>query len=146
VIRDATPADRPAVRELQALLEEPSPSLLTAAFEVEGAGAGGDVLVADDGGVVGYALVVPGTVEATPSVAYLAELAVVPEARREGHATRLVAAVAERYGAHDQLRVTVAADDESARSFYASAGFREHEKRPDRFENTDGLLLVRRLS
>jgi ribosomal-protein-alanine N-acetyltransferase len=146
VIRDASPADRPAVRGLQALLEDPAPSLLTAAFEVERPGAGGDVLVADDGGVVGYALVVPGKVDASPSVAYLAELAVAPGARRGGHASRLVEAVVERYGAYDQLRVTVAADDAAARAFYASVGFEEREELPSRFEGTDGLSLVRELS
>lgn len=146
MIRDATSADRSAVRNLQTLLDHPAPSLLAAAFDVAGDGAGGDVLVADDGGVVGYALVVPGAADATPSVAYLAELAVAPGARRAGHATRLVEAVADRYGTYDQLRVTVAADDAAARSFYASAGFRERDERPGRFDGADGLLLVRELS
>jgi len=143
VIRDATPADRPAVRGLQALIEYPAPSLLAAAFEVGERGVGGDLLVADDGGVVGYALVVPGDTDTTPSVAYVAELAVAPDARREGHATRLVEAVADRYGEYDQLRVVVAADDGAARSFYAASGFRELDRLADRFGTTDGLLLAR---
>lgn len=146
MIRDATTADRSAVRDLQTLLDHPAPTLLAAAFDIEARGAGGDVLVADDGGVVGYALVVPGEADAKPSVAYVAELVVVPEARHEGHATQLVEAVVDRYSAYDQLRVTVAADDETARSFYASVGFREVDRLPDRFDERDGLLLVRELS
>lgn len=146
MIRDATTADRSAVCDLQTLLDHPAPTLLAAAFNIEARGAVGDVFVADDGGIVGYALVVPGEVDARPSVAYVAELVVAPEARRGSHATQLVETVADRYGAYDQLRVTVAADDERARSFYASVGFREVDRLSDRFDERDGLLLVRELS
>ncbi|MFC7234307.1 GNAT family N-acetyltransferase [Halosegnis marinus] len=145
MIRPATAADRPAVRELQKLLDHRAPALLEAAFDTEVRGIGGDAFVADDGGVVGYALAVPGARDADPSVVYLAELAVAPGVRREGYGRRLVAALADGYD-HDQLRVTVAADDDGARAFYTAAGFWELADLPDRFDGADGVLLVRDLS
>lgn len=158
-VREATPADRPAVRELQKLLDHRAPALLEAAFDTRASGVAGDVFVVDSGGVVAYALAVPGSREASerasgeaasheaePSVVYLAELAVAPGVRREGHASRLIEALAARYHEYDQLRVTVAAGDDGARAFYASAGFWELDELPGRFGDEDGLLLLRGLS
>lgn len=130
-VRPATDADAPAVRRLQSLLDRPAPRLLEAAL-----GGTGELLVATaEAGVVGYALAVPGEEEW-----YLAELAVAPAARREGHGRRLVAAVAARC---TTLRVTVAADDDRARAFYDALGFERVERLPERFGDRDGLLLRR---
>lgn len=128
-VRPATAADRPRLRAIQAALAEPTPDLLDAAFD----GDALDVLVAtDDGEPVGYALVVPG-----PEHAYLAELAVAPGHREAGNGSALLDAVG------GPVRVVVRAGDECARRFYEGRGFRVDERLADRFENDDGLLLVR---
>jgi ribosomal-protein-alanine N-acetyltransferase len=134
-VRSAAAADATAVQRLQSLLDQPAPRLLGAALD----GHGGEVLVATAAReVVGYTLVVPGS-----GCWYLAELAVAPDARRAGHGSRLVAAVAARADGEGELRVTVAADDDRARAFYAALGFRRRERLPERFGDRDGLLLGR---
>lgn len=151
MIRTATVGDRPAVRALQAHLDEPAPGLLAAAFD---AGVG-TVLVADRGGptaaLAGYALVVPGDsatrvttdtaagdgeVDDTPTdtaVAYLAELVVAPACRRRGVGGRLVTAIGERCERCDRLRVTTRADDRAARAFYRDQGFEHATDLPGHF-------------
>ena len=145
-VRPATPADAPAARALQEVLDHRAPRLLDAALDA--GTAAGEVLVAETDAdvIVGYALAVPGATDADPSTVYLAELAVAPPARRAGHATALVEAVAARYAGYDELRVVVAADDTAARSFYDATGFRDRALLPDRFDGDDGRLLVRGLS
>ena len=49
------------------------------------------------------------------------ELVVDPDFRRAGHASRLLAAIADL--TRGQLRVWVGADDEERQRFYSSAGF-----------------------
>ncbi|WP_255148783.1 GNAT family N-acetyltransferase [Halorarius halobius] len=141
MIRAARPADQAAVEALQSHLDAPAPDLLDAAF----AGVG-DLLVAVDDGVVGYALAVPGDPEADPSVVYLAELVVSPEARRQGWGSALVEAVRERADGYDELRVTARADADAALAFYRARGFREAATLPGEFERDagadDGVLLV----
>ncbi|KAB7515916.1 GNAT family N-acetyltransferase [Halosegnis rubeus] len=138
MIRPARPADKPAVRALQSLLNHRAPALLEAAFD---AGAGDVVVATNEGSVVGYALAVPGD-----ETVYLAELAVAPGVRREGYGRRLVASLSDDYDEFDQLRVTVAAGDDGARAFYTACGFWELDRIEDRFDGEDGLLLLRRLS
>ncbi|PSQ23171.1 N-acetyltransferase [Halobacteriales archaeon QS_9_67_17] len=145
-VRPVTPADAPAVRALQEVLDHRAPRLLDAALDANT--AVGEVLVVetDGDGIVGYALAVPGATNADPTTVYLAELAVAPPARRAGHATALVEAVAARYAGYDELRVVVAVDDAAARSFYDTTGFRDRALLPDRFDGDGGRLLVRSLS
>ncbi|MFB6205085.1 MAG: GNAT family N-acetyltransferase [Haloglomus sp.] len=85
---------------------------------------------------------------------YVAELAVAPGHRRRGHGRRLLAAVAARNSDREQVRLATRVDNDAARSFYASLGFREARKLPDYYSQdgdtaeepgdaTDGVLLVR---
>lgn len=95
---------------------------------------------------VGYALFT-----ADGETVYVAELAVAPGRRRRGHGRRLLAAVAARNPDHAALRLTTRADNERARAFYESVGFREARRLPDHYDGTegdgpaDGVLLVRDL-
>jgi ribosomal-protein-alanine N-acetyltransferase len=139
MIRPARPADEARLRAIQsAALEEPWPDLLGASLE-----GVSTVFVADtDAGPVGYALVVPDR-----PTAYLAELAVAPPAQGQGHGSRLLALVVERFRdrGFDELRLTARADDERVRSFYDGFGFTVAEELPDHYEDGDGVLLVRGL-
>ena len=130
-VRPATPADGPALRAIQrAAIAEPVEDLLELAL-----GDGGPrCLVADDGTPVGYALAL-----ADGDTCYVAELAVAPDHRREGHGTALLAALAD--GPESELRLSVRADDDGARAFYRACGF-EVVGRTDRFES-EGLVLAR---
>lgn len=141
MIREATAADRPAVRELQKLLDVRAPALLEATFDADV----GTVLVAESGGLVGYALAVPGAPDADPSIVYLAEIVVAPGVRRQGWGGKLLAALCERLSNYDQLRLTVRAGDDDARAFYRDHGFWELAELPGHFQPSDGLLLSREL-
>jgi ribosomal-protein-alanine N-acetyltransferase len=138
VIRPATPADRPALLDLQSRLPEPSPGLLDAALDdaaSASAPATATALVSanEDGAPVGHLLAVPGD-----GTTYVAELVVAPDHRREGRARALLAACAERAG-DDALTVTVAPDNGAARSLYRNCGFEKRERLPDFFE--DGAAI-----
>jgi ribosomal protein S18 acetylase RimI-like enzyme len=139
-IRTARDEDRPVLRSIQdQTLSEPAPELLTAI--VAGAGL---ALVAVRDQPVGYVLAL------TPGkLAYVPELAVAPAYQRRGIGTRLLDHVAQRAGADgaEQLRVTVHADDESARRFYRERGFDIQKRLPEQFTSGSGvgLLLVREL-
>jgi len=134
VIRPTTPGDRPALIRLQSQLSEPSPDLLNAALD-DAALATATVLVstADGGTPVAYLLAVPGD-----GTTYVGELVVAPARRREGRARALLAACAER--TDDALTVTVAPDNEAARSLYRECGFEKRERLPDFF---DGGAAIR---
>jgi ribosomal protein S18 acetylase RimI-like enzyme len=133
-VRPGHPADLGPLGPAQAALTEPAPELLAGALTREGPAT---VLVAVDGDPVGYLVAVPG-----PEVAYVPELAVRPDRQREGHGSALLSALVERTTA-DELRLTVAADDEAARGFYEHHGFTLRTRIPDRFAAGDGLLLAR---
>ncbi|MFC6786278.1 GNAT family N-acetyltransferase [Halobaculum halobium] len=120
------------MRTLQTLLREPSPALRSHGLRT------GAALVDEthDGVVVGYLLPVAG------DGVHVAELAVNPEYRREGRATRLL----ERLLARADGRVTllVAADNDAARRLYESLGFRPTARRPGFYDDgTDAILLAR---
>ena len=135
MIRPATPADRPALVRLQSNLSEPSPGLLDAAFDDGPAAptpATALVSTDEDGTPVAFLLAVPGD-----GTTYVAELVVDPDHRREGRARALLAACAERSG--DALTVTVAPDNEAARSLYRDCGFEKRERLPGFFD--DGAAL-----
>jgi len=135
-VREGDPADLPRLREIQgAALAEPWPELLPAALE-----GPLPVYVVEDGAPVGYVVVVTDG----ESVAYLPELAVDPARQREGHGSRLLAALRDRLTAagYDELRVTVRASDCGARAFYADRGFERIDRLDGHFEGGDGLLLA----
>lgn len=138
-IRQASEHDLDRLQTIQrAALSEPWPELLETA--VEGVLP---VLVADDGGPVGYVIVVPGTDRA----AYVPELAVDPRAQREGHGSALLVAVYERLReeGYSAVRLTVREIDEGAQSFYSAQGFERVERVADQFESGDGFVLEREL-
>jgi len=109
-------------------------------------GAGDDDTGDETGGaIVGYALVLPGSLEADTSVVYLAELVVAPGVRRQGYGAALVDAVADRFDDYDQLRLTARADDESVLEFYRDQGFWTLDQLEDYYRDGDGVLLVRDL-
>lgn len=131
-VREPSPEEYPRLRAIQAAsLPEPEPELLDPALAPATL-----VLVAGDP-PVGYAVVVPGETEA-----YLAELAVAPDHRRQGHGTALVEAATDRLDA-TALTLAVRRDDERARSFYRERGFTVRRPLPDHFEGGEGLLLAR---
>ena len=144
MIREATPADRALVRELEKLLDARAPALLEAAFDADV----GTVLVAEtaEGALVGYALAVPGDPDADPSIVYLAELVVAPGVRRQGWGETLLETLCDRVHGYDQLRLTARAGDETAHAFYREHGFWELTALPDHFAGDDGVLLVRDLA
>lgn len=142
MIREATATDRPAVRALQErALASPAPELLDLAFESVAATA----LVDEDEDLLGYALALPGDPTADPTVVYLAEIVVAPDARREGRGSALLDALADRFPEYDELRLTARATDEGALGFYRENGFWTLADLPDHFEDGDGVLLVRDL-
>lgn len=131
-VRPGRPADEPAVRTLQRLLREPSPTLRSHGLRT------GDVLVDEtaDGVVVGYLLPVAG------DGVHVAELVVHPDYRREGRATGLL----RRLLAEADGRVTllVAADNDGAMRLYESLGFEPTALRPGFYDDgTDARLLAR---
>ena len=134
MIRPATPADRPALVRLQSHLPEPSPGLLDAALD-DAAPTPATALVSsdEDGTPVASLLAVPGD-----GTVYVAELVVDPDHRREGQARALLAACAERADGA-ALTVTVAPDNEAARSLYRDCGFEKRERLPDFFD--DGAAI-----
>ncbi|QGN07647.1 N-acetyltransferase [Halorhabdus sp. CBA1104] len=137
-IRSARESDLPVLRSIQhRTLAEPAPDVLTAIV-----GGAGLALVAVRAQPVGYVLAL------TPGkLAYVPELAVVPAHQRNGIGTQLLERVVQRAGADGarQLRVTVHADDESARRFYRDRGFDIEKRLPEQFDAGSGvgLLLVR---
>jgi len=170
VIREAVEADRPALLALQSLLPEPAPEALGAALDGPGV-----VLVATDGGVenglrdaaddrdrsrpIGYVFAMP-----SDDRAYVAELVVAPDRRREGIAsqlfTRLFDRLAERGrqttsdGPSDRERsddgvqlvtLAVSPDNDDAREFYEEWGFREVDRDPEYYDGDPALLLARPL-
>lgn len=136
-VRLATPADASALVRLQSCLSEPSPALLAGALEATEGAAPATVLVSTDGAddPVAYLLAVPGD-----GRTYVAELAVAPGNRREGRATALLSACAADA---ERLTVTVAPDNEAARSLYRSVGFERVRRLPDFFDDGPALLYRR---
>lgn len=140
-IREARPADEPALRRLQSHLHDPTPELLEYGLTV------GTTLVttadaeADrknaSGLPVGYLLAVHG------ENAHVAELAVAPAYRREGRAASLLSALFDRLAAGERVTLTVAPTNEAALALYESVGFERIERRENFFSTGPALILAR---
>jgi ribosomal-protein-alanine N-acetyltransferase len=136
MIRRGSPADLPRLREIQtAALAEPWPDLLTTAAEGPPL-----LLVYEPDGVLGYVIVV-----AEAGQAYVAEFAIAPDRQGEGHGSRLMTHLLDRLDREDvdEVRLTVQASDQRARSFYDRHGFETVECLADHYEDGDGVLLAR---
>jgi len=138
-IRDIRPADERRLRSIQrAVLDHPSPQLLTAA--ASGLGIG---LVADaDERTFGYVFAFVGD-----DTAYVPEIAVDASRHRQGIGSALLETLMQRAGEAGvaELRLTVRAADERARSFYRGHGFEERERLSEYYETTPttGIVLAR---
>jgi ribosomal-protein-alanine N-acetyltransferase len=156
-VRHALPDDESRLRDLQGHLDEGAPALLDAALS----GTFGECLVAvgdpdsNSRRPVGYLLAVDGdggvpSSHVAPDDAlggetsiHVAELVVAPEARRQGHASALLATLLARHP-EATLTLTVAPDNDAARALYERFGFEVSSTLPDFFDDGPGLLLVRR--
>ncbi len=137
MIRPADQRDGPALRALQSLLPEPAPETLDRAL----AGYGLLLVSTDQDVPVGYALTLPGDEQA-----YLAELVVAPDARREGRASALLAATMARLpDSVTTLSLAVSPENDAARSLYENAGFRVVDVDPEYYESGPALILARQV-
>ncbi|MFB6143293.1 MAG: GNAT family N-acetyltransferase [Halorientalis sp.] len=139
MIRAARPADLPRLRAIQlATLAEPWDGLLEPV--IEGPPVALVAVPDQETAPVGYAVALQGD-----GTAYLAELAVAPGHRRTGHGSALLAALDDRLADRGcaRVRLTVRADDEGARAFYAAAGFTEDARLSDHYEDGDAVVLSR---
>lgn len=167
-VRPARPAEEPAIRQLQALLSEPSPELLTYGLSTGSvlvtlaseitpesssldavskssppSSATAEVARHADGGAgrtrpVGYLLAIRGT------ETHLAEIAVDPEFRREGRASALLSRLLAERPPDERVTLTVAADNEAAQSLYRSFGFEHVDTDDALFEGGEALVFARR--
>ena len=141
-LRPAEPGDVAAVAALEATVfagdawSEPL-------VREELTGPGRRAVVADDGGVVGYAV----TLRAGDLVD-LQRIAVQPALRRQGLARRLLGqllAAAVEDGAGRML-LEVAAGNDAARAFYAAEGFEEIARRRRYYrDGSDAVVMQRSL-
>jgi ribosomal-protein-alanine N-acetyltransferase len=139
---------------LNAALTEASVSSTVESSLVSGAASGTelsafDLFVAVDEraerSVVGYLLAVRG------DPTHVAEVAVAPDHRREGHARalldRLFATVVERHGEDNEdlhrVRLAVEPDNDAALELYRSAGFTVARRDPNYLDGDPALLLVK---
>jgi ribosomal-protein-alanine N-acetyltransferase len=140
-VREATSADVPLVRGLQSLLPHPVEDLfaddlppgITLVVVPDGAHVAPNGI--DGGHPVGY-------VHAY-TTGYVAELAVAPAYRGHGHGRALLSTCLTelRTRGVERAELEVAVDNDRARSLYDSLGFAVVERRENRYESGDGLLM-----
>jgi ribosomal protein S18 acetylase RimI-like enzyme len=124
----------------QAALASPWPELLNQA------GDGVFCLVAlpeiESNTPIGYALALDG------DQCYIAEIAVHPGHRRTGHGSALLESIVD-WTDTDEIRLTVRADDPTARAFYETHDFCVIDRLPGHYDDgadtRDGLLLSKSL-
>jgi len=132
-IREARSADRPWLLALQAHLRRPNSDLLSAALS----GVGTVLVSTAEEHPVAYLLAIPGG-----RTVHVAEIAVAPDHRREGRASRLLAGLAARRPAA-RFRLAVEPDNDPARRCYERAGFEAVELDPDYFDGDPAVIMVR---
>ena len=137
-VRPARETDAAALRRLQSLLSEPSPTLLSTAIdELSGSVPirTSRLLVSpnSDDRPVGYLLAVG------DGPIHIAELAVDPDHRREHRATALLNTVGDN--TTQPVTVHVASRNDPARSLYRRVGFVEAERSLELFEDSEGITL-----
>jgi len=137
-VRPAKETDAATIRQLQSLLSEPSPRLLSTATDelsMPTAIRTTSLLVSPDSDdrPVGYLLAVGN------GPVHIAELAVDPDHRREGRATALLDGVCK--GSTHSMTVHVAATNDTARSLYRRVGFVEVERSSALFDSKESLTL-----
>ncbi len=140
MIREATPADEPALSALQRLLREYDPGLLP--YAIRGPPV---TLVAN--GSEGYLIAFLDR-DADHGTAYLAELVVAPDRRREGVGSRLLDGLHER-AVRDEctaVELVVHPENAAARSLYEANGYERVGTRADFYETADGIVMCRTLS
>ncbi len=143
MIRAATTADADAIVRLEA--ECLGPDAWSRGL-VE-AGVSGDVptvhylVIEDDAEVSAYA-----AASIVADIAELQRIAVVPAARRRGHATALLDAVIELAvsGRADRLLIEVREANDGALAFYAASGFVEVDRRPRYYRDGATAVVMRR--
>ena len=98
------------------------------------------VVGSDGGSVVGYAVT-----RASGDVVDLQRIAVDPQHRRTGLASRLLAAVrtAARAGGASRMLLEVSAANAAAMAFYAAEGFTEIDRRPRYYRDGSDALVLR---
>ena len=138
LVRHARRNDATAIRQLQSLLPESSPTLLsTALAELSSAVPfrTSTLLVSPDSDdqPVGYLLAVG------DGPIHIAELAVDPDHRREGRATALLKEVCN--GTSHSVTVHVASTNDAARSLYRRVGFVETGRSSELFEGSECITL-----
>ncbi|WP_330631752.1 GNAT family N-acetyltransferase [Halocatena halophila] len=148
MIRSIQPDDRGRVVSLQqSLLSSPWPALLELALE-QPTDESPLCLVAvasEHSAPIGYVLAIDGGRDDDDTGCYVAEIAVEPSHRRDGHATALLKAVATRTVANE-LTLSARADDEAALAFYRANDFELVERKPNEYDDeVDGLLLKKQI-
>ncbi len=151
-IRTASPDDEPFLRQLQGLLPEPSPELLSFGLSA------GTVLVTTAQDLSAHSDLSPATV--TPPLSatgipvgyllpiygagtHLAELVVAPSARRQGRASALLAMLLAQRPDGERVTLSVAGTNEAAQSLYRSFGFEQQGSSETLYEAHRALLFER---
>jgi ribosomal-protein-alanine N-acetyltransferase len=157
-IREAVSADMTVLETIQhATLASPWPELLDRAVHGDGVfclvaalsqmeqKAETETELKTDPGIdtpVGYALALDG------DQCYLAEIAVHPKYRRNSYGSELLRSVVDRTDT-DEIRLTVRADDPTAKAFYETHDFSVVDRLPGHYDDgadtRDGLLLSKSL-
>lgn len=139
MIRPARAVDAATLAALQSHLAAPSPRLLATYAAVGtclvsvGDPSDADITPPPDASPVGYVLAIGDT------NAHIAELVVHPDHRREGRGRALLRAVIARRDPGTRVTLTVAPDNNPARSLYESVGFRQVDHRPEFYESVPGV-------
>lgn len=134
-IRDGRPTDHTKLRTIQEkTLSAPSPDLLES-----GTRGPLGLVVADDDGPVGYALVLD-----SGETALLLELAVASARQGGGIGSALLEAALARVEA-ETVRLTAHAADSRVHQFYERHGFERGDVLDGYFESGDGIVFTKQL-